>query len=283
MRWLLLVSMGFAVPALAGDLVIAGYGDSLTGSDDSKWCGKVEAPNACDPTHAVSGERTRDGSNRLRADLEAGNVIDLATTHVTLAWGANDIRQIHIGDAAAWLSDFEQPLREAADAVRAAGMEPVLVVTLDQYVSSGPACVRDPVLDARLDGQIVPRIRDIADDYVPPLRTVDLNVAYDALSESTKCPGNYEAGFYSDHVHQTDSGYRFMRDVFIRDIAGSGPAELPLLLPGCLVLALGLSGSWSLRRWRRRGSRQRSADHPAAQSMWSSSRASGPVAAGSLN
>ncbi len=248
MRWLPLVSMllvSSALSARAGELVIAGYGDSLTGTTSSKWCGKVEAPDSCDPSHANPGERTLPGSARLQADLSAGNVIDPATTHVTLAWGANDIRQIQTGNDAVWLSDFEQPLRDAADAVRAAGLEPVLVITLDQYKTAGPACVPEPVTAARIDAQVAPRIQDIADDYDPPLVVVDLNAAYDSLSEATKCPGNYLDGLYSDHVHQTDAGYLFMRDVFLEAIA---VPQLPGVPPGLVIALLGILGAWSAAR-----------------------------------
>ena len=42
----LAASMLIAMPAFAGDLVIAGYGDSLTGFQASKWCGHVLPPES---------------------------------------------------------------------------------------------------------------------------------------------------------------------------------------------------------------------------------------------
>jgi len=239
-----------ALPALAADLTIAGYGDSLTGSDPSKWCGHVQAPNSCDWTHAVPGEPTEDGSARLIADLAAGS-INPETTHVTLAWGANDIR----GGGFDWDTSFEQPLRAAVTAVLAAGFEPVLVVTLDQYQTSPgqstDECDPYPLLQQKLDAEFSPRVYAIADDYDPNLIVVDLNSAYDAVPESIKCPGAWNAGFYRDHVHQTDAGYQFMADEIVAAIAAAADMPVPSIGPvpavvfSCLLASVGL---WRLRR-----------------------------------
>jgi len=208
---ILMVLLALATPSFAGDLVIAGYGDSLAGNTEAKWCGHVQAPHSCDWTYAVPGERTQDGSARLIADLAAGRVAS-ETTHITLAWGANDIRR----SALDWDADFEQPLRDAAEAVLDAGFEPVLVVTLDQYQTSPgqspDECDPFPALQQKLDAEFSPRIYEIADDYDPPLIVADLHAAYDAVPESTKCPGAWRDGFYKDHVHQMDAGYQFMAD-----------------------------------------------------------------------
>ena len=210
------------VSAFAGGFVIAAYGDSLSGPYPNKWCGHVQPPDSCDWTYGAPGERTEVGSARLIADLAAG-WIDPETTHITLAWGANDIRRGGFD----WEGSFEQPLRAAVTAVLDAGFEPVLVVTLDQYQTSPgqslDECDTYPLLQQKLDSEFSPRIYSIANDYEPELIVVDLNSAYDALPESTKCPGVWNDGFYRDHVHQTDEGYQFMADEFVDAIAVAAP------------------------------------------------------------
>ena len=250
--WCIGLSLFFAVlalPVCAADIAIAGYGDSLT-SSSSRWCGQVQAPDTCDWSHAVPGERTATGVARLIADLAAG-ALDPETTHVTLAWGANDIRRSDLD----WDTDFEQPLRAAATAVIAAGFEPVLVVTLDQYQTSpGQStleCDPFPLLQERLDAEFSPRVYAVAEDYDPNLIVVDLNAAYDSVLESTKCPGAWHAGFYKDHVHQTPAGYQFMAEKFIAAIEMAAAMPVPSIGPGptglltCLLVSLGL---WRFRR-----------------------------------
>ena len=230
-----------AYSAEADRLVIAGFGGSLTGSDASTWCGHVQLPDSCDWTHAIPGEGTEDGSARLIADLAVGSIA-LETTHVTLAWGANDIRRGGFD----WDGSFEQPLRAAATAVRAAGFEPVLVVTLDQYQTSPgestTECNPSPLLQERLDSEFSPRIYSIAHDYEPSLIVVDLNAAYDAVPESTKCPGAWNEGYYKDHVHQTDAGYQFMADEMVAAIRARfvpSVGALPVVLLTCLLAFAG--------------------------------------------
>jgi len=248
--WILILMVAIAAPASADDLVIAGYGDSLTGANDSKWCGHVEAPHSCDWTHAVPGERTEDGTARLIADLQAATIAS-ETTHITLAWGANDVRRGGFD----WEASFSQPLRAAATAARAAGFEPVLIVTLDQYETSPgqnvDECVPFLLFQQKIDAEFSPRIYGLAEEFEPELIVVDLNEAYDALPESVKCPGAWNAGYYRDHVHQTDAGYQFMADEMVAAIvkrsATSVPAvgPLPGVLLSCLLASVGL---WKLRR-----------------------------------
>lgn len=242
-QFILVAFITIAPPASAGNLVIAGYGDSLTGDTDIKWCGHVQSPDVCDWTLAVPGERTEDGAARLIADLEA-DAISPATTHITLAWGANDIRRGGFD----WDVSFEQPLRDAVSAILAGGFEPVLVVTLDQFQTSPgqspDECDPDLILQARLDTEFSPRIYEIANDYVPPLIVVDLNRAYDAIPESSKCPGEWGTGYYRDHVHQMNVGYQFIADSVVASIQtrldSSEPPSVPSIDPtsGALLLSL---------------------------------------------
>jgi len=238
--------------ASASGFEIAGYGDSLTGESDLKWCGHVQAPHSCDWTYAVPGEQAAVGAARLIEDLQAG-LVDPSTTHVTLAWGANDIRQGGLD----WEAEFQQPLRDAATAVRAAGFEPVLVVTLDQYQTSPgqspDECDPYPELEARLESELSPRIYELAGEFDPPILVADLNAAYDEVPDSVKCPGAWNVGYYRDHVHQTDAGYQFMADAIIGAMEAQTAPVVPAMHPMTLyVLLPGLLGGAALMVLRRR-------------------------------
>jgi hypothetical protein len=92
------------------------------------------------------------------------------------------------------------------------------------------------------------------------LIVVDLNEAYDALPESVKCPGAWNAGYYRDHVHQTDAGYQFMADEMVAAIVKRSATSVPAVgpLPGVLLSCLLASvGFWKLRRSRTRALRFR--------------------------
>jgi lysophospholipase L1-like esterase len=198
---------------------IAGFGDSLTWfNPGNNWCDQLVSPHTCD-SFGVPGERTLEGSNRL---VQMVDSLDPWTTHVTLFWGANDMGVPGMD----YLNRFEIPLRAAVDAVLGAGFEPVLVVQMEIYHGSEPWCRPFDFLNTILDTEISPRIYDIADDYTPPIKVVDLNAAYDAVPVEVKCPlgadlGNINSPFYYwDHVHQTIAGNAFIAETVVDEIEG---------------------------------------------------------------
>ena len=71
------------------------------------------------------------------------------------------------------------------------------------------------------------------------------------IRSSIKCPGAWNAGFYRDHVHQTDAGYQFMADEIVAAIAAAAAMPVPSVGPvaavlfSCLLASVGL---WRLRR-----------------------------------